>query len=87
MNRVKKVICYMVLTLVIGSSCGLLPQLRGEAKEITSVGLGCAVPLPDSKPGEEKKDMLSAVIGLGVLTIIVCGGIVFLKKNYSDKND
>lgn len=44
----------------------------------------CGVPIPESAPGEEKKDIAAALIGLSVITAVVIGGLLLLQKKNTD---
>ncbi|MBQ9991593.1 MAG: hypothetical protein IJP31_11755 [Lachnospiraceae bacterium] len=50
-----------------------------------SVYFACGVPIPESAPGEEKRDIITGLIGLCTLTAIVSGGLLILQKKNPDK--
>ena len=79
----KKYIAGFMLGLMIFMS--FAKPVEVAAKEKINISVSCAVPLPPSAPGEEKKDMITAVVGLTVLGVIVVGGLSYLKKNFSEK--
>lgn len=49
-------------------------------REMVTTFFACGVPIPDSAPGEETKDLVSGLIGLSALTAIVSGGLLVLQK-------
>ena len=61
----KKYIAGFMLGLMIFMS--FAKPVEVAAKEKINISVSCAVPLPPSAPGEEKKDMITAVVGLTVL--------------------
>lgn len=80
--KVKKIMFSLLFVVMIFLSVS--KPLVTEARELPGFTVSCAVPLPPSAPGEEKKDMITAVIGLTVLGIIVVGGLSYLKKNFGE---
>ncbi len=69
----------MVFLLSIASAIFLVAALPIENIDYPGTVAACAVPIPESKPGEEKQDAFKATIGLGVLLVAVGGGLIYLQ--------
>ena len=89
MKKAKKILWCMVGVMVLSFFLGMGAKIdaKAQVRIVSSHSVSCAVPLPASKPGEERKDMISAVIGMGVLLVIVSGGLVVLKKSFGEKKE
>lgn len=87
MKKVKNKIIGIMGIIGLSLFLGMITPIEVQAGGRVSPIISCAVPLPPSKEGEEKKDIISAAIGMATLLVIVCGGIVVLKKKYGEKQE
>lgn len=83
MRNIRNNITAIILGIVLAVSMALAVPAQ-ESYRPAGIA-ACAVPIPASLPGEEKKDTISAVIGLSVLLVLVGGSLVFLQKKKEEE--
>lgn len=76
-----KELCNKGIVMLLAVACAIsLAVIRPMGnRDYPAAVAACAVPIPESKPGEEKQDALSATVGLGVLLVVVGGSLIFLQ--------
>lgn len=78
MNKVRKTIIPLLLGVILLVAAETSLPVHGQ--ERLSPVAACGVPIPDSVPGEERKDLISGLVGLSILTALVSGGLLILQK-------
>lgn len=83
MRSLRKNTLVFLLGVFLMTSLGKAVPVYGQEMPVTF--FACGVPIPDSAPGEETKDLVSGLIGLSALTAAVAGGLLVLQNRKSDK--